>query len=93
MNQSPEELFKRVDEVLHYLWDPIGISHIPEARDEYTSYVPKIVDALLRNTPPEELAEILSGIDTNRMGLEKAIEHDLAVAKVLISWKHHLSKI
>ena len=33
-----EELYRRVDEVLHYLWDPIGVAGIPEARDEYYGY-------------------------------------------------------
>lgn len=34
------ELYQRVDEVLHYVWDPIGVSDAPEARDEYFSYLP-----------------------------------------------------
>jgi hypothetical protein len=37
-----QELFKRVDEVLHYFWDPIGVKKVPQARDEYVGYVPKI---------------------------------------------------
>jgi hypothetical protein len=34
---SPEqnELYKRVDEVLHYVWDSIGVAGEPHARDEY----------------------------------------------------------
>jgi len=36
------ELFRRIDEVVHYLWDPIGISEHPEARDEYHSYLTAI---------------------------------------------------
>ena len=36
------ELYKRVDEVLHYLWDPIGVAEEPWARDEYYSYLPKM---------------------------------------------------
>ena len=36
------ELYKRCDEVLHYVWDPIGISDVPEARDEYESYLPTV---------------------------------------------------
>ena len=41
---SPEhqELYGRVGEVLHYLWDPIGVSGVPQARDEYDSYVPQV---------------------------------------------------
>jgi hypothetical protein len=36
-----KELYRRIDEVVHYLWDPIGVSDVPEARDEYHSYLPE----------------------------------------------------
>ena len=37
-----EELYRRVDEVLHYIWDPIGVAGAPMARDEYYAYLPQI---------------------------------------------------
>ena len=40
------KLYKAIDEVIHYLWDPIGVADVPEARDEYytySSYVYKLV--------------------------------------------------
>ena len=36
------ELFSRVDEVVHYVWDPIGVAQEPWARDEYNSYLSQI---------------------------------------------------
>jgi hypothetical protein len=33
INQS--ELFRRIDEILFYVWDPIGVNDSPYARDEY----------------------------------------------------------
>jgi len=36
------ELRQRTDEVLHYLWDPIGVAGAPGARDEYWSYLPPL---------------------------------------------------
>lgn len=38
------ELSRRVDEVLYYIWDPIGVSEEPFARAEYESYVPKVLE-------------------------------------------------
>ena len=35
-------LYKRCDEVLHYVLDPIGVSGSVETRDEYDAYVPPI---------------------------------------------------
>ena len=40
---SLDELHRRTDEVLHYIWDPIGVSGVPTARDEYSGYVPRLV--------------------------------------------------
>jgi hypothetical protein len=36
---SALELYKRVNEVLHYVWDPIGVAYSPAARDEYQRYI------------------------------------------------------
>jgi hypothetical protein len=38
-----QELMIAIDEVVHYLWDPIGIAWLPEARDEYKGYIPKLL--------------------------------------------------
>jgi hypothetical protein len=38
-----DELRRRVDEVLYYIWDPIGVSDQPYARGEYEGYVPKVL--------------------------------------------------
>lgn len=35
------ELYKRIDEILHYIWDLIGVAEIPQCRDEYQPYLPK----------------------------------------------------
>jgi hypothetical protein len=36
---SQLELYRRTDEILHYIWDPIGIGGSPGARDEYDDYL------------------------------------------------------
>ncbi len=41
-NLDNRELKRRVDEVLYYVWDPIGVSDEPFARGEYHSYVPRV---------------------------------------------------
>ena len=52
------ELLTRVDEVLHYLWDPIGLSEIPEARDEYSSYADVVFSMLKRGADGKEIVSI-----------------------------------
>jgi hypothetical protein len=37
-----QDLLTRINEVLHYIWDPIAVRGEPNARDEYDSYVPPV---------------------------------------------------
>ncbi|MEO1019468.1 MAG: hypothetical protein AAFY56_17515 [Pseudomonadota bacterium] len=39
MVPDDKELIRRIDEIVHYVRDPIGISGSPHARDEYNSYL------------------------------------------------------
>ena len=48
MTTQDKELYRRCDEVLHYLWDPIGVKGCPGARDEYDSYVPQVFSLVLK---------------------------------------------
>ena len=33
------KLYRHCDEILHYIWDPIGVAGRTGARDEYDSYL------------------------------------------------------
>lgn len=82
------ELYRAVDEVLHYVWDPIGISAIPQARDEYHSYLPHVFSRLRSGEGGQAIAAYLSEVTTNSMGLSANAQHDLNVAEILIDWKN-----
>lgn len=64
---SNNELEKRVDEVLFYFWDPIGVNHHIHARAEYRSYV-SAVAAKLERSNEKELAKFLDSLVTSNMG-------------------------
>lgn len=81
------DLYRAVDEVLHYLWDPIGVSGIPEARDEYHNYLPMIFRLLKDEAGPETIAKHLFEITTDRMGLDGNHQRDAEVASILTNWK------
>ncbi len=87
LSPPDEELYRRVDEVLHYIWDPIGISGIPMARDEYYSYLPHVFSLLKANAKPEPIAEYLFTVSTDRMGLSENRKRDIEVAEILLDWK------
>lgn len=80
-------LYRAVDEVLHYVWDPIGVSSMPQARDEYHGYLPQVFGLVRGGSDENDIARYLTEITTERMGLTDNIEHDLEIARVLIEWK------
>lgn len=90
---SPPDLalYRAVDEVLHYLWDPIGVASVPEARDEYHGYLPHVFGMLKNGSNEDDLTKYLGGIATNRMGLAPRPDHDRTIARHLLDWKAALS--
>ena len=80
-------LYRAVDEVLHYVWDPIGINSIPQARDEYHGYLPQVFGMLRDGADESAIAAYLTAVSTERMGLSPRPDHDRDVARVLLDWK------
>jgi hypothetical protein len=62
-------LYRLCDEALYYVWDPLGASGAPEARDEYSAYVPHVYE-LARWGKSDELVAYLTSILRDRMGLK-----------------------
>ena len=67
------EKAKRYHSLIHGIllkeWDPIGVSHIPEAQDEYDSYVGEVHRLLSRRVPQHEIFNYLWSVETEHMGL------------------------
>ncbi|MDR0458117.1 MAG: hypothetical protein LBH10_03690 [Burkholderiaceae bacterium] len=81
-------LYRACDEVLHYVWDPIGIATIPQARDEYYGYLPVIFDMIRDGRQESDIAKYLTHVVTVCMGLSKANdEHTISVVRLLLEWK------
>ncbi len=89
LTEKDNELLKRVDEVLHYLWDPIGLRGVPEARDEYTSYAGVVFSMLKRGTDNNEISRYLVRIRADHMGMGRADEStgEDDIAEILANWK------
>ena len=85
----PQEmkLYRQTDEILHYMWDPIGVSGVAQARDEYHGYLPQIFKRVLNECKKEEIAEYLIEVETKSMGLTANKERALEIAGVLIDAK------
>ncbi|MBU4348570.1 hypothetical protein KJ671_03675 [Patescibacteria group bacterium] len=61
-------------------WDPIGIQDIPEAQDEYDSYIFSICKLIQLKESEEELFNYLWWIETEQMGLSGNKEHTKTIA-------------
>jgi hypothetical protein len=83
------ELYHRVDEVLHYLWDPIGVASCPDARDEYYSYLPQVF-ALVKAGNREEIERYLAEVCVDRMGLSSNPAAEKKIAAILIQYRDKL---
>jgi hypothetical protein len=64
-----QELYQRIDEVLHYLWDPIGVAREPFARDEYAAYVPEVFGLVAEGASEQKLMGYLLQVEADAMGL------------------------
>ena len=90
LSTSEKELYRRVDEILFYVWDPIGIYDIPMARDEYQSYLPKVFKLLLNDSKDHEISSYLNKVESDSMGLSEKSKKSLDVARLLIETKEAL---
>jgi len=84
------ELYKRIDEILVYKCDPIGISDSDWARDEYQSYLPQVFSRALQPNPVEPISNYLNVISTENMGLPPVPEHDLKIANLIVEVRKSL---
>lgn len=81
-----KELEKRVDEILFYLWDPIGVSDEPAARGEYSSYTMTVLKYTLTEDI-EKITKLLTKIESDSMGLISNRKHNEKVAERLVEFK------
>jgi hypothetical protein len=65
-----KHLLSRVKDVLMRDWDPIGVSHEPNAQDEYDHYAMRLCSRLLDEASTEaEIAVYLAHVEAEWMGL------------------------
>lgn len=50
-------------------WDPIGVKDIPEAADEYDSYLGDVYRLVVQHAPASKIAEYLRWVEVERMEL------------------------
>lgn len=76
-------LYKKIDDILWFDWDPIGINDIAP-RDEYQSYIPEIFRLVKAKADKEEIARTLYRLETEIMSMNGSFDKCLAVAGKLL---------
>ncbi len=89
---EPSVLERAVSEVLHYLWDPIGIAGVVQARDEYDGYVPGICNLLWQGADHALIAKTLIEIAREQMGLPGTEAQAERAALKLILWRDAITR-
>jgi hypothetical protein len=84
------ELYRATDEVLHYIWDPIGVSDAPNARDEYWGYLPQVFKMLIDQSSEDKIVDYLIKIEAERMGLNPNKEAANRVVEILYEYKEKI---
>lgn len=83
--QQADQLYRLCDEILLYCWDPIGVRGVPEARDEYRSYLPKVFQLVQGDQAEEALAQYLISVERDSIGLEPNRERAQQIAGMLVN--------
>jgi hypothetical protein len=73
-------------------WDPIGVSHVPEAQDEYDSYVGDVYNLLITHVDRHSLFFHLWQIETEHMGLSGDRQHTEAIVDQLLQLRDEMER-
>lgn len=69
------EMILRIQKLLLKSWDPIGISDLGEADDEYDGYVEDVTSLVMNRASREDMFNYLWDAETEHMGLKGDAEH------------------
>ena len=86
-HQAPSDEVNALRLAVMELWDPIGVADIPEAVDEYDSYLPSIRRELHEGSS-DSLSRYLHDVSTVQIGLSRTAIEDQWAAEALVSWGH-----
>jgi len=81
LNSEDLVIYKRIDEILYFHWNPIGVDELP--RDEYATYVPQVYNLKKSNATIDAIATNLYEIETNRIGVIGSLAKCREVAKMI----------
>ncbi len=82
-----DQLYRLCNEVLFYVWDPIGVNTSAAARDEYDSYAKTVFKYLQEDQNAKKIADYLGKVRTTTIGLPASPSEDRKIADLLVAWR------
>ncbi len=86
MTLEQQKLYRKIDEILWFNWDPIGINNIG-SRNEYDDYVPQVYNLKITGAGKIDIANYLDKVTTVNMGLGSDMEFSNEIAEKIIALK------
>ncbi|MCY7398521.1 MAG: hypothetical protein LH466_06770 [Sphingomonas bacterium] len=65
-------------------WDPLGVSAVPEASDEYDAYAMRVFTSLHSGATEHSIAEYLDWLETVHMGLSIKSDRSAQIARKVL---------
>jgi len=81
LSAADARAYEALDRLLFREWDPIGVSTLDGSPDEYRAYLPQFWQLLRSGAPETEIADYLTEIERERMGLETSEAHRMDIAR------------
>lgn len=76
-------LYKKIDDILWFDWDPIGVNDIAP-RDEYQSYIPEIFGLVKAKADIQVIASRLHKLEIDNMGMSGTLKNCLIIADKIL---------
>jgi hypothetical protein len=70
--EASREVRSQIRAILMAEWDPIGVNDVPEAADEYDSYISGVYELLEHGASEESIRAYLREIEIQSMGMVNA---------------------
>jgi hypothetical protein len=71
-------------------WDPVGAAGIPEAQDEYDSYIPAVHGKLTGHAPEKDITEFLAHTEAATMGVTGNLQRVKRTVQALLRLRDEL---
>lgn len=85
-----KKLYKAIDEVMHYRWDPLGVSDAFQARDEYNTYSNHVYKLAMENADEKTITQYLYNTEEETMGIRPNKDRCAEIASIVVEWRDYL---